>query len=121
MLAFFMRMFGKLGGWLGLSTVAAAGVEVAKWAAWKVLLAAFWFIGVYILINNGFVLVMNLVASYMPQVYGGSAPTTSLGMQLTGIGAYLAQKLMLVDSFTAFMSGLSLAVVRTFLPWPIGK
>lgn len=121
MWAFIMRMFASVGTWIGAASIASATIEIAKWASWKVLLAAFWFTGVYILFNNLLVYAMNLIAAMMPSVYGVDAPVSSLGMQLTGIGAYMAEHLLLVESFSALMSGLSLAVVRMFLPWPIGK
>lgn len=121
MLAFFLRMFQSVGAWLGAASIASATLEIAKWASWKVLLTAFWFTGVYILFNNLLVYAMNMIADMMPDVYGGNAPVSTLSMQLTGIGAYMAQHLMLVESFSALMSGLSLAVVRIFLPWPIGR
>ncbi len=121
MMAFLLRMIGKIGTWLGASTVASAGVEIAKWASWKILLAGFWFTGVYILCNNLFVFLLNTISAMMPAVYGGGAPGTSLMMELTGLGAYLANKMQLVESFSALISGMSLAFVRTFLPWPIGK
>lgn len=121
MLSFLLRMIGKIGSWFGASTIASAGVEVAKWAAWKVLLAGFWFTGVYILFNNLFVFLLNTISAMMPDVYGGGAPGTSLMVELTGLGAYLANKLQLMESFSALIAGISLAFVRSFLPWPIGK
>lgn len=122
MLSFFRRMFGKIGSWFGASSIAHAGVEVAKWGAWKILLAAFWFTGIYIIVNNIIVFIMEKISTLIPLAFsdvpGGASPAA---MQLVGVGAYLAQKLMLVEGFTVFIAGLSLAVVRSFLPWPIGK
>lgn len=121
MFAFFIRMFQSVGAWLGAASIASATLEIAKWASWKVLLTAFWFTGVYVLFNNLLVYAMNMIAAMMPSVYGVDAPVNSLSMQLSGIGAYMAQHLMLVESFSALMTGVSLAVVRMFLPWPIGR
>lgn len=122
MLSFFRRMFGKVGSWFGASTIAHAGVEVAKWGAAKILLAAIWFTGIYILVNNIMVFVMEKISALIPAAYGDVPGQMSpFIIQLTGVGAYLAQKLMLVEGFTVFIAGISLAVIRSLLPWPVGK
>lgn len=97
MLSFFRRMFGKVGSWLGFSTIAHAGIEVAKWGAWKILLAALWFTGIYILINNIMVFIMEKISGIIPAVYSGQGGDINpFVLQITGVGAYIAQKLMLV-------------------------
>jgi hypothetical protein len=122
MMSFILRMIQRIGGWIGSSSVAGAATEVAKFAAWKLILAGFWFIGVYILCNNLLVFILQFFESSMSGVFGNDPiGGVSMAMQLTGLGAYLAQKLMLVESFAAMIAGLSLAFVRSFLPFPLGR
>lgn len=123
MMSFIFRMFSKIGKWFGGLGAASFAVEVAKFGAWKILLTAFYFTGVYVLLNNLMVFFMEKISSMLVSHYGGvDGGVSPFIIQLTGLGAYLAQKMMLVESFTAIMTGLSLAVVRNFLPFPfLGK
>lgn len=118
MLAFILRIVNKIAKWFGTGTLAYAGLEVAKWTAGKLLLAAFWFTGVYVLMSKFTTFVMEQYAALVPQLYSDNPGVNTLTMQLTGLGAYLAQHLMLVDSFSVFVAGISLAVLRMFLPLP---
>jgi len=120
MMAFLLRMTNFLGKWMGLQTIAHLGIEIAKFTAWKLILAGMWITGIYILCNNIVVYVLNLISSLMPAIFSGDPGGPSMIFQLTGLGAYLAIHLKLVDSFSILIAGLSLAFVRRFLPYPLG-
>lgn len=118
MLAWLLRIVNKISGWFGSGTLAYASLEVAKWTAGKILLLAFWTTGVYVLLSRFVTFVFETYADMIPHIYADGDGVNPFVLQLSGIGAYLAQHLMLADAFTVFITGLSLAVLRMFIPIP---
>lgn len=118
MLAVISRLFGWLGtlcsGFLGRGFL----TEVAKWTAAKLLLAAFWTTGVYIIVMNLVIFVADKIniamTAYMHQNGSNISPSTFM---MVGLMGYLAQKMSLLESFSMLISGVTLKAVRQLLPF----
>lgn len=116
MLAFFKRIIGWLAGRFGTLFGQSFLVDVAKWAATKLLITAFCTVGIYIVANN---LIVWLVTKILEQtsVFTSQGAMASSIVQLTGLGAYLADHLLLTESFALIVTGFSIRAIRQFLPF----
>lgn len=117
MMAFIRRIFGwLLGGVTGLFGRSWA-VELAKWTAGKVILTAFCTIGIYILCNNVLVWAVTKIIAETSAQLGNQGSLQNAVIQLSGLGAYIADKFRLVPSFAIVVTGLSIRAIRQFLPF----
>lgn len=112
-------MFSSVLGSIGLSSVRSTIVEIAKWSAFKIFMTAIFFTGLYIVLNNFCITFATKVVTGATQAVNaaGGASFSPTVVELTGVGAYIAQKMQLVETFSMFLTGLSLAVIRKFLPF----
>ena len=101
------------------ATLFQAAVSVAKFVAIKALLITLLTTVAVVVFHN---FIIDFITSYMEQFVSfatSSLPSgfESVSHQFTGIGAYLADKLQIVESFSLVMSGLMVGVVRRFIPF----
>lgn len=116
MLSFFSRMFGWLVSRFGLIFGQGFLVQLAKWTAAKVLLTSFLTVGIYIVANNLLVWAVTKILEQTSQFASLGSMESSV-IQLTGIGAYFADHLLLIPSFSLIIAGVSIRAIRQFLPF----
>jgi hypothetical protein len=112
-------MLGSIAGRISGTSIKSGLIEVAKWTAFKIFMTALIFTGLYIVLNN---FVIGFVGDLMSGAQSALESQAGGGLQaavvdLTGLGAYLAQKLQLVDAFAVWLTGLAIASIRSFLPF----
>lgn len=116
MLAFFSRIIGWLAAKFGVIFGQGFLVEVARWTATKLLLTAFLTVGIYIIANNLIVWMVTKILEQTSQ-FASQGTMSSVAIQLTGLGAYLADQLLLAQSFALIITGFSIRAIRQFLPF----
>jgi len=116
MMAFISRIIGWLAAKFGLIFGVGFLVEVAKWTASKLLLTAFLTVGIYIIANNLIVFIVSKILEQTSQ-FSNQGTMSTVAIQLTGLGAYLADHLLLVQSFALIITGFSIRAIRQFLPF----
>lgn len=116
MLAFIKRIIGWLAAKCGLIFGQGFLVEVAKWTATKLLLTAFLTVGIYIVANNLIVWTVTKILEQTSQ-FASQGSMESAAIQLTGLGAYLADHLLLTQSFALIVTGVTIRAIRQFLPF----
>lgn len=107
----FVWMLGKFGSLFGQSFA----LELAKWGAKKLLITAFFTVAIYVVANNFLVWFIGKVIEETSQ-FMDAGTFESSAFQLIGLGAYLAEKFRLVESFSLVVTGLSIRAIRQFLP-----
>lgn len=117
MLSFFRRLFS----WLGVRFSALFGrgfaVELANWAAIKILVTAFCTVGIYIISSNLLVFFVSKIIDGVSSMANSQGNISSPIIQLSGLAAYLAGQLKLVPSLSAIITGFSIRAIRQFLPF----
>lgn len=117
MLAFFRRLFS----WLGVRFSALFGqgflVELAKWTATKLLITAFCTVGIYIVSSNLLVFFVSKIIDGVSSMAGSQGSISSAIIQFSGLGAYFAERLKLVQSLSVIVTGFSIRAIRQFLPF----
>lgn len=117
MLAFLRRLFS----WIGLKFSALFGqgflVELAKWTAIKIVVTAFCTVGIYIIASNLLVFFVSKIIDGVTSMAGSQGSISSAIIQFSGLGAYFADRLKLVQSLSLIITGFSIRAIRQFLPF----
>lgn len=91
-------------------------VEVLKWVAFRALMIFLMFVALPVVLYNTFTGLifdfMDVSLNYLTD-QGISAYT----LQITGIGAYIASKIQLVQAVSLYMSFVSIRFVMRFIPF----
>lgn len=112
----FGKIFGFFSRLISSSSAKSAAVEIAKWAAFKILITTVFITGLAILLNNFLVDFMtDTIAALSSELDQGQLGASSI--HLKGLGAYLAVKLRLVESFSVFIAGVVVGGIRSFIPF----
>lgn len=116
MMSFLARVFGWLAARFGAVIGQGFLVDVAKWVASKALITLFCTVGVYIIANNVIVWFIEKVLSQV-SAFASQGSLSAPIIQLTGIGAYLADHLLLPQALALVITGFSVRAIRQFLPF----
>ena len=117
MLAFFQRLFGWLFGKVSLLFGQGFLLELAKWSAKKIVVLSFLTVGIYIIFNNVLVWLIDKILTEVGSLVSDQGSFDSIVIQLTGLGAYFANEMRLVDAFAVIVTGFTIRAVRQFLPF----
>ena len=117
MFAIFQRLFGwlfgKVSGLFGQGFL----LELAKWSAKKIVVLSFLTVGIYIVFNNVLVWLINKILDEVGALVTEQGSFDSIVIQLSGLGAYFANQMRLVDAFAIIVTGFTIRAVRQFLPF----
>lgn len=117
MFAFLSRIFS----WLGIRFSALFGqgflVELAKWTVVKIVVTAFCTVGIYIVASNLLVFFVSKIIEGVTSMAGSQGSVDSAIIQISGLGAYFAERFKIVPSFSLIVTGFSIRAIRQFLPF----
>lgn len=104
-------IIGKLGAWL----LGGLGVLLG---GWKTFLLGVFLAGLTVLIYNSLCDFIEEILNFALQEINAADPGShTLGMQLTGLGAYLADKLRLVDCMGWIVSCMTIKITLKCVPF----
>lgn len=116
MLAFFKRCFESLLGWFDKDSLGKIAQDLLKWSASKTLLAMFYTTGVYILVYNLFVFMADKLHHIFSTAITSNGAISPATASLIGLAAYMANKLLLVESFSMMVTGTLCHAIREMMP-----
>lgn len=116
MLAFFKRCFESLLGWFDRDSLVKVAQDLLKWSASKTLLAMFYTTGIYILVYNIFVFMADKLHHIFATVIASNGTISPTTASLIGLAAFMANKLLLVESFSMMVTGTICHAIREMMP-----
>lgn len=123
---FLAPIFSAVAAWFasaGSSIVALVTIEGLKFTAQKV----FWMFMIMIvfpliLYNIGVTLITNLIAVgiHFTELYAGDPEGVPLILNLTGMGGWIAEKIMIPQALSTYLSAVGARFILSFIPL-VGK
>jgi hypothetical protein len=91
-------------------------IELLKWVAFRALMIFLIFVALPVVLYNTFT---DLIFDFMEIAldYLTSQGISSYTLQITGIGAYIASKIQLVQAVSLYMSFVSIRFLMRFIPF----